>query len=157
MRASRAGPWQLASGVHCRASSSSRWIGPILSLQSSTGVSGPHHHRDIASHIAPQRGTRPHNDGRFVEVVEAERIGFVNDVASADELTVTVTACVTSLTEKYSLIIKQGRDSSRFSLSMSPGESRAYQHAALAITAHFHYTHEFMIAVGENREASWFD
>jgi enoyl-CoA hydratase/carnithine racemase len=95
--------------------------------------------------------------GRIIEAAEAERIGFVNQVVSVDELAATVTSLATSLAQKSSAIVKLGRDSFYASLSMSSDEAIAYQHAALAITVDTRDAHEGMKAFVEKREASWSD
>jgi enoyl-CoA hydratase len=95
--------------------------------------------------------------GRIVDAYEGERIGFVNQVVSGEELASSVSEFAVALAQKSSAILRLGRDSFYTSLSMTAEEALQYQHAMLAITAGTADAHEGMSAFAEKREASWHD
>ena len=93
--------------------------------------------------------------GRRVGAVEAERIGFVNQVVPAERLDAAVDELTATLAAKSPAIVKLGRDSFYRVWDEEAGQALAYLHAMLTITTETEDAREGIRAFAEKRQPNW--
>ena len=93
--------------------------------------------------------------GRRVAAVEAERIGFVNQVVPAERLDAAVDEITATLAAKSPAIVKLGRDSFYRVWDEEAGQALAYLHAMLTITTETEDAREGIRAFAEKRQPNW--
>jgi len=93
--------------------------------------------------------------GRRVAAVEAERIGFVNQVVPAERLDAAVDELTATLAAKSPAIVKLGRDSFYRVWDEEAGQALAYLHAMLTITTETEDAREGIRAFAEKRQPNW--
>ena len=93
--------------------------------------------------------------GRRVGAVEAERIGFVNQVVPAERLDAAVDELTATLSAKSPAIVKLGRDSFYRVWDEEAGQALAYLHAMLTITTETEDAREGIRAFAEKRQPNW--
>jgi len=93
--------------------------------------------------------------GRRVGAVEAERIGFVNQVVPAERLDAAVDELTATLAAKSPAIVKLGRDSFYRVWGEEAGQALAYLHAMLTITTETEDAREGIRAFAEKRQPNW--
>ena len=93
--------------------------------------------------------------GRRVAAVEAERIGFVNQVVPAERLDAAVDELTATLAAKSPAIVKLGRDSFYRVWGEEAGQALAYLHAMLTITTETEDAREGIRAFAEKRQPNW--
>ena len=93
--------------------------------------------------------------GRRVGAVEAERIGFVNQVVPAERLDAAVDELTATLAAKSAAIVKLGRDSFYRVWDEEAGQALAYLHAMLTITTETEDAREGIRAFAEKRQPNW--
>ena len=93
--------------------------------------------------------------GRVVEAVEAERIGFVNQVVSPDRLDGAVAGMAAVLASKPPGVMRMGRDSFYAVLDSAATEALPYLHAMLTVTSQTAEAAEGIAAFIEKRPPAW--
>jgi len=93
--------------------------------------------------------------GRRVGAVEAERIGFVNQVVPAERLDTAVDELTATLAAKSPAIVKLGRDSFYRVWDEEAGQALAYLHTMLTITTETEDAREGIRAFAEKRQPNW--
>ena len=93
--------------------------------------------------------------GRRVAAVEAERIGFVNQVVPAERLDAAVDELTATLAAKSPAIVKLGRDSFYRVWDEEAGQALAYLHTMLTITTETEDAREGIRAFAEKRQPNW--
>jgi len=93
--------------------------------------------------------------GRRVGAVEAERIGFVNQVVPAERLDAAVDELTATLAAKSPAIVKLGRDSFYRVWDEEAGQALAYLHTMLTITTETEDAREGIRAFAEKRQPNW--
>ena len=93
--------------------------------------------------------------GRRVAAVEAERIGFVNQVVPAERLDAAVDELTATLAAKSPAIVKLGRDSFYRVWDEEASQALGYLHTMLTITTETEDAREGIRAFAEKREPNW--
>src|SRR5205823_4136989 len=93
--------------------------------------------------------------GRRVDAVEAQRIGFVNQVVPVDELDNAVASLAKTLASKSPSIMKLGRDSFYAVWGQSADEALHLLHSMLTVTAATEDAAEGIAAFAEKRAPVW--
>ena len=93
--------------------------------------------------------------GRRVGAVEAERIGFVNQVVPAERLDAAVDELTATLAAKSPAIVKLGRDSFYRVWDEEASQALAYLHTMLTITTETEDAREGIRAFAEKRQPNW--
>jgi len=93
--------------------------------------------------------------GRRVAAVEAERIGFVNQVVPAERLDAAVDELTATLAAKSPAIMKLGRDSFYRVWDEEASQALAYLHTMLTITTETDDAREGIRAFAEKRQPNW--
>jgi enoyl-CoA hydratase/carnithine racemase len=93
--------------------------------------------------------------GRRVDALEAQRIGFVNQVVSVDELDDAVAQLARTLADKSPAIMKLGRDSFYAVWDQSAEEALRVLHPMLTVTSATEDAAEGIAAFAEKRSPVW--
>lgn len=105
--------------------------------------------------MPPKRALELMATGRRVNAAEAERIGFVTQVAPAEELDAAVDDFAAVLASKSPLIMRWGRDSFYRALELPTDAALDYLQTMLTITSASEDTAEGIAAFVEKRAPKW--
>jgi enoyl-CoA hydratase/carnithine racemase len=105
--------------------------------------------------MPPKKALELMMTGRRVGAVEAERIGFVNQVVSVDALDQTVDELAATLASKSSAIMRLGRRSFYEVWDSSAADALPLLHALLTVTAGTDDAAEGLAAFAEKRAPHW--
>jgi enoyl-CoA hydratase/carnithine racemase len=93
--------------------------------------------------------------GRKVKGPEAERMGFVSRLVSADELDATVDELAATLAGKSAVVTRWGRNAFYRVVDMAGEEALDYLHAMLTVATHTDDAAEGLTAFAEKRAPKW--
>ena len=105
--------------------------------------------------MPPKKALELMMTGRRVDAVEAERIGFVNQVVVADQLDEAVDTLAAKLAAKSPSTLRLGRDSFYDVWDSSAADALPLLHALLTVTAATDDAAEGIAAFAERRTPNW--
>lgn len=105
--------------------------------------------------MTPKRALELMLTSRVVDAAEGERLGFVNEVVSHDDLDRAVTELCDVLASKPPGVVKLGRDSFYAVVDSAASAALPYLHAMLTVTSQTSETAEGIAAFTAKRKPSW--
>jgi enoyl-CoA hydratase/carnithine racemase len=105
--------------------------------------------------MPPKKALELMMTGRRVDAIEAERIGFVNQVVAAADLDTAVDAMAATLAAKSPAVMKLGRDAFYTVWDQAAEPALAHLHAMLSLHSQIDDAREGIAAFAEKRPPRW--